>query len=50
MNGKEDLVNSYILHAMAHDGSMPLIATPTGIRVVCWNTLNTGYLVETFLA
>ena len=38
--GKEDLVNSYILLAMAHDGSMPLIATPTGIRVVCWNTLN----------
>ena len=38
--GNEDLVNMYMLLAMGHDGSMPLIATPTTIRVVCWNTLS----------
>lgn len=35
-----DIINNYILVAMSHDGSLPILATATGVRVVCMNTMS----------
>lgn len=36
---KDDIIYHYVLLANSHDGSMSIIAMPTNVRVVCWNTL-----------
>lgn len=38
--GRGDVINDYLLIATSHDGSMPLTAMNTPVRVVCQNTLN----------
>lgn len=38
--GRADKVRDYLLVATSHDGSMPLTAMNTPVRVVCQNTLN----------
>lgn len=36
---REDVIDQYVLLHAAHDGSTPVVAKHTGIRVVCNNTL-----------
>lgn len=38
--GRADKISNYLLVATSHDGSMPLTAMNTPVRVVCQNTLN----------
>ena len=38
--GSGDLVNSFVLIATSHDGSLSITAMPTNVRVVCNNTLS----------
>lgn len=37
--GRADQIDNYLLVATSHDGTMPLVATNTPVRVVCANTL-----------
>ena len=37
-----DIVEEYLFISWAHDGSRSLLACPTMIRVVCWNTLSSA--------
>lgn len=39
-NGLNDKVDTYLLVSTSHDGSIPLQASITPIRVICQNTLN----------
>lgn len=39
-NGANDVVRSYLLVTTSHDGSSPIMALNTPVRVVCQNTLN----------
>ncbi len=40
MNGKDDIIEQYLLLTTSHDGSTPIQAMFTNVRVVCNNTLN----------
>lgn len=39
VNGNDEILQ-YVLLANGHDGKLTIIAMPTNIRVVCWNTLS----------
>jgi phage/plasmid-like protein (TIGR03299 family) len=39
-NGRADKIDKYLTIASSHDGSMPVTAFVTNVRVVCQNTLN----------
>jgi phage/plasmid-like protein (TIGR03299 family) len=39
-NGRKDKINNYLLVATSHDGTLPLVAMNTPVRVVCQNTLS----------
>lgn len=41
-NGAADEIKSYLLVTTSHDGSSPIMALNTPVRVVCQNTLNLG--------
>lgn len=38
--GRKDKINNYLLVASSHDGTLPLTAMNTPVRVVCQNTLS----------
>lgn len=42
----DDKIENYLLLASSHDGSLPILAKHTPVRVVCWNTLSASLNIK----